>query len=157
MTTKKPQKPAKRERNWKNVTVRLYADEYQLLLDLCDALSVPGARVDKSFLLLTAAVEEATLLGFSPAAPDGDPAIQKRPKEWKYDVPERTEESYAEQLTITAHPLELTAVEHAAEWAHVKLQRFFMGSLMRFGAKRKQADPENAKLRTIPFPKQFFK
>jgi hypothetical protein len=154
---KKPTKAAKQTRNWKNVTVRIYADEYQLLVALCDALSTPGSRVDKSLLMRTAAVAEATLLGFSPAVPQGDPSVPRRPRKWKYEVPEREDESYSEQLTITVHPLELTAVEHAAEWAGVKLQRFFMGSLLRFGAKRKQADPENPKLRPIQIPARFGK
>ena len=155
MQKKAATKTARGNRNWKNVTVRLYADEYQLLIALCDALSMPGARVDKSLLLRTAAVEEATLLGFSPASPEGGASVPNRPKAWKYAVPERDEESYAEQLTITVHPLELTAVENAAQWAHVKLQRFFLGSLLRFGAKRKQADPKDPKLRLIRIPEQF--
>jgi hypothetical protein len=152
---KNPTKTVKPTRNWKNVTVRLYADEYALLVALCDALSTPDARVDKSFLMRTAAVEEATLLGFSPAAPHGDILVPTRPMKWKYEVPEREDESYSEQLTITVHPLELTAVEHAAEWADVKLQRFFMGSLLRFGAKCKQTDPGNPKLRPISIPPRF--
>ena len=156
MQKESPVKTA-RYRNWKNVTVRLYADEYRILLGLCDALSAPSARVDKSFLMRTAAVQEATLLGFSPAAPLGDPSVPTRPKTWRYGVPERDDESYAEQLTITAHPLELTAVENAAQWADVKLQRFFLGSLLRFGAKRKQAEPGNPKLQPIPIPLQFSK
>ena len=146
---------AKRDRNWKNVTVRLYADEYQLLLQLCEALSTHEARVDKSFLMRTAALTEATLLGFSPAAPSGDPSVPARPRRWKYAVAERADESYAEQLTLTAHPLELTALEHAARWAHVKLQRFFMGSLLRFAAKHQRAAPSNARLRAIPIPPHF--
>lgn len=145
----------KRDRNWKNVTVRLYADEHQLLLQLCEALSTPDARVDKSFLMRTAALMEATLLGFTPAAPSGDPSVPGRPRRWKYAVPERADESYAEQLTLTAHPLELTALEHAADWAHVKLQRFFMGSLLRFAARRQHADPSNPRLRAIHIPPPF--
>ena len=154
---KKPTRSARPNRNWKNVTVRLYADEYLILVAMCDALSTPKARVVKSFLMRTAAVQEATLLGFSPAAPEGDPSVPRRPATWKYAVPEREDESYEEQLTITAPPLERAAVESAAMWANVKLQRFFMGSLLRFGAKRKLADPRNPKLSSIPIPRQFSK
>ena len=155
MQKKPKKKTAKLTRNWKNVTIRLYSDEYRLLIALCDALSTPKARVDKSFLLRTAAVEEATLLGFSPAAPRGDFAVPRRPASWRYAAPEREGESYSDQLTITVHPIELAAVENAAAWADVKLQRFFMGSLLRFGAKRQQTDPDNSKLSPLPIPEEF--
>lgn len=148
-------KTSRGNRTWKNITVRLYADEYLILVALREALSDPGVRVETTFLLRTAAVEEATLLGFSPAAPRGDPSVTARPKVWKYAALERDRENYSEQLTITAHPLELTALENAAEWANVKLPRFIIGSLLRFAAKRKHADPANPKLLAIPVPPQF--
>lgn len=147
----------KMSRNFKQKTVRVYADEALLIAKLCDALSTPDTKVEMSTLLVTAAVEEATLLGFTPAVPTGDPAVATRPPEWKYDAPERNDESYKEQLSVTAHPLELAAVEQAAAWANVKLQRFFMGSVLRFAAKRKAADPSNPKLKSIRIPPRFAK
>jgi len=148
---------AKISRNFRQKTVRVYADEALLIEKLCDALSTPDTKVEMSTLLVTAAVEEATLLGFTPAVPTGDPAITSRPPDWKYDAPERNDESYKEQLSVTAHPLELAAVEQAAAWANVKLQRFFMGSVLRFAAKRKAADPANPKLKSIRIPPRFTK
>lgn len=144
-------------RNFRQKTVRVYADEALLIEKLCDALSTPDSKLEMSTLLVTAAVEEATLLGFTPAVPTGDPAVTSRPPEWKYDAPERKDESYKEQLSVTAHPLELAAVEQAAAWANVKLQRFFMGSVLRFAAKRKAADPDNPKLKSIRIPPRFTK
>lgn len=154
---KKTDKTDRPARNYGNVTLRLYSDEYQVLLDLCAALSTPESKVDKSKLFLLAAVEEATLLGFSPSSSVDSTAVRPKPGKWKYAVPEREDESYAHQLTITAHPLELRSVEHAAAWANVKLQRFFVGSLYRFAAKRKHAEPNNPKLSKIHIEERFFK
>jgi hypothetical protein len=148
---------AKFNRNFRQKTVRVYADEALLIERLCDALSTPDIKVERSTLLVTAAVEEATLLGFTPAVPTGDPTVTSRPPEWKYDAPERKDESYKDILSVTAHPLELAAVEQAAAWANVKLQRFFMGSVLRFAAKRKAADPSNPKLKSIKIPPRFTK
>ncbi|MFY0584373.1 hypothetical protein ACN28S_67725 [Cystobacter fuscus] len=53
-------------RNFKQKTVRVYADEALLITKLCEALSTPDTKVEISTLLVTAAVEEATLWASPP-------------------------------------------------------------------------------------------
>jgi len=143
---------AEQTRNAKNVSVRMYEDEHQAMLDTCAALSGPDMKVEPSLLLTTAAVEEASRLGFTPST--GGSGVQSEPGTWENAPPQRVE-SFQRRVTITLHPLHLQVVRRAAEWAGTEVPRFIIGSMWRFIANRQHAEPRNAKLRATRVPEKY--
>lgn len=143
---------ADQTRNSKNLSIRMYENEHQAMLDTCEALSTPDVKVEPSLLLTTAAVEEAARLGFTPSTAGS--SVRRRPGTWENAPPER-EESFKRRVTITIHPLHFHAIRGAAEWAGAEVPRFILGSMWRFIANRQRAEPGNAKLRAIEVPAKY--
>lgn len=143
---------ADQTRNAKNFSIRMYEDEYQAVLDTCEALSSPDVKVEPSLLLTTAAVEEAARLGFTPSTAGS--SVRRRPGTWD-NAPPVQDASYKRRITITIHPLHFHAIRSAAEWAGAEVPRFILGSLWRFIANRQRAEPGNARLRAIEVPAKY--
>lgn len=143
---------ADQTRNSKNLSIRMYEDEYQALLATCEALSTPDVKVEPSLLLTTAAVEEAARLGFTPSTAGS--SVRRRPGTWENSPPVR-DESYKRRITITIHPLHFHAIRSAAEWAGAEVPRFLLGSMWRFISNRQRAERGNAKLRDIEVPVKY--
>lgn len=152
----KRKKAPHQARNYKNETLRLYEDEHEALLVLCKALSEPGSVTEPTVVLMTAALAEATLLGFSPAEmgsafrPSPPP-----PKNISRYVADVREDSYRKRLTITVHPLQMDALTACTAWLGAQLHRFVVGSMWRFIHKKQKAMPNNAELADIKVPARF--
>ena len=142
-------------RNAKNVSIRMYEDEHQAMLDACEALSGPEIKVEPSLLLTTAAVEEASRLGFTPSTVGAEgAAVRRKPGHWENAPPPR-EESFKRRITITVHPLHFHVIRSAAQWAETEVPRFLIGSMWRFISNRQRAEPRNSKLRAITLPTKY--
>jgi uncharacterized protein (DUF1778 family) len=143
---------AAQTRNAKNVTLRLYEEEYQALVDACEALSSAETRVEPSVLLATAAMEESSRLGFTPST--GGLGTRRPPGPWENAPPPR-EENLKRRITITIHPLHYQVIRAAAEWAEAEVPRFIIGSMWRFIANRQRAEPRDRKVGTIEVPEKY--
>jgi hypothetical protein len=147
-----PYPVAEQTRNAKNVTLRMYEDEHQAMVDACEALSNDEVRVEPSQLLATAAMEECWRLGFSVSR--GSAGARRERPGWEYAAPLR-EEKLERRITITVHPLYYHVIRETAEAVEEEVPRFMVGCMWRFIANRQRAEPRNARLKAIAVPRKY--